>query len=176
MVHVHLMRAGEGDFIWLNYGENEKRHNLLIDGGVKSCGEKFADVPESFQMYSDLVADEFDRFRRNCIRNWKNATEKIIDIWNICPKSFIDETDSSLVCEGDRRFCNEFWKGKRKELVILCQVLEKEKEQLLQPRVQIFDKVTLEYICTEYRAEYILGNLIKEFTSAYLLRVPVEGQ
>ena len=119
------------------------------------------DVPESFQMYSDLVADEFDRFRRNCIRNWKNATEKIIDIWNICPKSFIDETDSSLVCEGDRRFCNEFWKGKLKELVILCQVLEKEKEQLLQPRVQIFDKVTLEYICTEDRAEYILGNLIK---------------
>lgn len=119
------------------------------------------DVPESFQMYSDLVADEFDRFRRNCIRNWKNATEKIIDIWNICPKSFIDETDSSLVCERDRRFCNEFWKGKLKELVILCQVLEKEKEQLLQPRVQIFDKVTLEYICTEDRAEYILGNLIK---------------
>lgn len=35
MVHVHLMRAGEGDFIWLNYGDNEKRHNLLIDGGVK---------------------------------------------------------------------------------------------------------------------------------------------
>ena len=66
-----------------------------------------------------------------------------------------------VVCEGDRRFCNEFWKGKLKELVILCQVLEKEKEQLLQPRVQIFDKVTLEYICTEDRAEYILGNLIK---------------
>ena len=44
MVHVHLMRAGEGDFIWLNYGDNEKRNNLLIDGGVKSCGEKFADV------------------------------------------------------------------------------------------------------------------------------------
>ena len=119
-------------------------------------------VPESFQMYSDLVANEYDNFRCDSIRNWKDTTYKIIDTWKICPNDFEAEIDSNLICEGNRRFCNEFWKGKLKELVILCQVLEKEKEQLLQPRVQIFDKVTLEYICTEDRAEYILGNLIKD--------------
>ena len=57
------MTAGEGDFIWLNYGENEKRHNLLIDGGVKSCGEKFADVIRKTGL-ENVVIDNYVNTRK----------------------------------------------------------------------------------------------------------------
>lgn len=44
MVKIHMMKAQEGDFIWLSYGDMEKEHHLLIDGGVKDCRERYADV------------------------------------------------------------------------------------------------------------------------------------
>lgn len=40
MVKVHMMKAYEGDFIWLSYGDSEKEYHLLIDGGIKECREK----------------------------------------------------------------------------------------------------------------------------------------
>ena len=39
MVKVHMMKAYEGDFIWLSYGDSEKEYHLLIDGGIKECRE-----------------------------------------------------------------------------------------------------------------------------------------
>lgn len=44
MVKIHMMKAYEGDFIWLSYGDIEKEYHILIDGGVKDCGERYADV------------------------------------------------------------------------------------------------------------------------------------
>lgn len=44
MVKIHMMKAYEGDFIWLSYGDMKKEHHLLIDGGVKECRERYADV------------------------------------------------------------------------------------------------------------------------------------
>lgn len=44
MVKVHMMKAYEGDFIWLSYGESGKEYHLLIDGGVRECRERYADV------------------------------------------------------------------------------------------------------------------------------------
>lgn len=41
MVKIHMMKAQEGDFIWLSYGDMEKEYHLLIDGGVKDCRERY---------------------------------------------------------------------------------------------------------------------------------------
>lgn len=46
MVNIYMLKAFEGDFIWLNYGEKGKEHHILIDGGVKECGDKYAEVIE----------------------------------------------------------------------------------------------------------------------------------
>lgn len=44
LVKIHMMKALEGDFIWLSYGSNDTNHHVLIDGGVKTCGEKYAEL------------------------------------------------------------------------------------------------------------------------------------
>ncbi len=38
------MKAFEGDFIWLSYGDMGEEHHVLIDGGVKACGEKYSEI------------------------------------------------------------------------------------------------------------------------------------
>lgn len=44
MVKVGMLKAFEGDFIWLSYGEEKAESHILIDGGTAECGEKYADI------------------------------------------------------------------------------------------------------------------------------------
>lgn len=44
MVKIHMMKAHEGDFIWVSYGNIEDEYHVLIDGGTKVCGERYANV------------------------------------------------------------------------------------------------------------------------------------
>lgn len=55
MVKIHMMKAQEGDFIWLSYGDMEKEHHLLIDGGVKDCRERYADVVRSISAKGESI-------------------------------------------------------------------------------------------------------------------------
>lgn len=55
MVKIHMMKAQEGDFIWLSYGDMEKEHHLLIDGGVKDCRERYADVVRSIVRQMGII-------------------------------------------------------------------------------------------------------------------------
>lgn len=55
MVKIHLMKAYEGDFIWLSYGNEEKEYHLLIDGGVKECRERYAEVIRSISAKGESI-------------------------------------------------------------------------------------------------------------------------
>lgn len=55
MVKVHMMKAYEGDFIWLSYGDSEKEYHLLIDGGIKECRERYADVIRSISAKGESI-------------------------------------------------------------------------------------------------------------------------
>lgn len=55
MVKIHMMKAQEGDFIWLSYGDMEKEYHLLIDGGVKDCRERYADVVRSISAKGESI-------------------------------------------------------------------------------------------------------------------------
>ena len=44
MVKVCMLQAFEGDFIWLSYGDKSANMHILIDGGTKECGEKYAEI------------------------------------------------------------------------------------------------------------------------------------
>lgn len=46
MVKIHLLKAFEGDFIWISYGSTGNEHHILVDGGVEECGEKYAEIIE----------------------------------------------------------------------------------------------------------------------------------
>lgn len=71
------------------------------------------------------------------------------------------------MCEGERRLCDEFWKGKLKELVVMHKTQEIACEDLLEPKIQLpptceGENVTLKFLCTEYNAEYIFGKMIED--------------
>lgn len=44
MVNICMFQADEGDFLWVGYGKNIIESHILIDGGTKYCGEKYAEV------------------------------------------------------------------------------------------------------------------------------------
>lgn len=44
MVKICMLQAFEGDFIWLSYGDKSANMHILIDGGTKECGEKYAEI------------------------------------------------------------------------------------------------------------------------------------
>lgn len=50
-----MMKAYEGDFIWLSYGDSEKEYHLLIDGGIKECRERYADVIRSISAKGESI-------------------------------------------------------------------------------------------------------------------------
>lgn len=126
------------------------------------------EYPDSFQVYGEMVAAEFDSFKTKCIRNWNEAVEKIIDDNMIIPRMFHDQVDNNLPCEGNPKTCAEFWKGKLKELVIMQEVQKLNNEQLFRPIVKLpqMDEeeiISLEFLCTELKAEHILGQMIENY-------------
>ena len=46
MVDVYLLAANEGDCIFIRYGDNEKKHSILIDGGTATCGRNVKRIIE----------------------------------------------------------------------------------------------------------------------------------
>lgn len=59
MTNIKLMQAGEGDCIWMEYGESEESlHRVLIDGGTTSTAKrlkKLIDQLPADQRYFDLM-------------------------------------------------------------------------------------------------------------------------
>ena len=49
MVKIHMMKAHEGDFIWVSYGNIEDEYHVLIDGGTKVCGERYANAIKTLE-------------------------------------------------------------------------------------------------------------------------------
>ena len=123
------------------------------------------EFPDSFQIYKDMVASEIPSFKKVCIRNWKESVDEIIKD-DVIPKMFEKQVESTLPCEGNRKTCANFWKGKLKELVIMHDVQGRSKAELIRPLVQLpqpYDgDVILEFLCTELKAELILGKMIED--------------
>lgn len=44
MVKVHMLPAAEGDFFWVEYGNDESYSHILVDGGVDETGNTFAKI------------------------------------------------------------------------------------------------------------------------------------
>ncbi len=134
---------------------------LMLENNIKM------EYPDSFQEYGEMVVNEFPSFKKKCIRNWRESVDKILEDNTIIPKMFETQVNSNLPCESERKTCNDFWIGKLKELVIMHEVQQLSKEELIQPTVKIpksyeNEKVSLEFLCTELKAEYILGKLIED--------------
>lgn len=124
------------------------------------------ECPESFEPYGKLVADEFPEYKKNSKRNWNTVTCELIKNKKISPKDFKMQTKSSFLCVGERKLCDEFWKGKLKELVVMHEIQEITCEELIEPIMQLPNgcggkDVTLKFLCTEDKAECILGKMIE---------------
>ena len=122
--------------------------------------------PKTFQIYKDIVQKEFDSFRKKCIRQWKENAEEIINKKIIVPQLYKNQVESKFPCFGNRKICSYFWKEKLKELVIMHNVQGIPIEELQQSIVQMpspynEDKVVLEFLCTEFKAQNILGSMIE---------------
>lgn len=51
-----MLNASEGDFIWVSYGHNmTEEHHILIDGGVRDCGSKYAQIIESISEKNQTI-------------------------------------------------------------------------------------------------------------------------
>lgn len=125
------------------------------------------ECPESFELYRKLVADEFPEYKKNSKRNWNRMTNELIKNQKITPKDFEGQTKSAFLCEGERKLCAEFWKGKLKELVVMYGIQEIVCEELIEPIMQLPSvfggkTVNLKFLCTEYKAECILGKMIAD--------------
>lgn len=125
------------------------------------------ECPESFEQYGKLVADEFPEYKKKSIRNWNGEIQELVQNQMIHPKDFEMQTKSTFSCVSDRKLCDEFWKGKVKELVVMHEIQEIAYENLIEPRMQLpqvcgGEDVTLKFLCTEYEAEYILGKMIED--------------
>ena len=125
------------------------------------------ECPESFEPYGKLVADEFSEYKKNSKRIWNGATYKLIKNQGISPKDFEVQTRSVFLCAGERKLCDEVWKGKLKELVVMKEIQEVACEELINPIMQLPSRcggkdVVLKFLCTEYKAEYILGKMIED--------------
>lgn len=125
------------------------------------------ECPESFELYGKLVAAEFPEYKKSSKRNWNTTIFELIKKQKITPKDFEVQTKSTFLCEGERRLCDEFWKGKLKELVVMHKTQEIACEDLLEPKIQLpptceGENVTLKFLCTEYNAEYIFGKMIED--------------
>lgn len=125
------------------------------------------ECPESFELYGKLVADEFPEYKMNSKRNWNTITNELIKNQKISPKDFEMQTKSTFLCEGERKLCDEFWKGKLKELVVMHKIQGIACEELIEPVMQVpsncgDEEVALKFLCTEYNAECILGKMIED--------------
>ena len=112
-------------------------------------------------------AEEFPEYKKSSKRNWNTTIFELIKKQKITPKDFEVQTKSTFLCEGERRLCDEFWKGKLKELVVMHKTQEIACEDLLEPKIQLpptceGENVTLKFLCTEYNAEYIFGKMIED--------------
>lgn len=125
------------------------------------------ECPESFEPYGKLVADEFLEHKKNSKRIWNGAISKLIKNSGISPKDFERQTRSTFLCAGERKSCDEFWKGKLRELVVMHEIQEVAYEDLINPIMQLplscgGKDVALKFLCTEHKAEYILGKMIED--------------
>ena len=46
MVDVYLLKANEGDCLVIRYGNEEKKHNIIVDGGTATCGKTVKSIIE----------------------------------------------------------------------------------------------------------------------------------
>jgi beta-lactamase superfamily II metal-dependent hydrolase len=57
LIKVHMLPAEEGDFIWIEYGDEKKYSHILIDGGVSVTGNVYAKiVQEIYERSEDIEA------------------------------------------------------------------------------------------------------------------------
>lgn len=54
MIKVRMLKAAEGDFIWVSYGSIEE-HHILIDGGVRECGDKYAQIIKDISDKDEII-------------------------------------------------------------------------------------------------------------------------
>jgi beta-lactamase superfamily II metal-dependent hydrolase len=64
MFTLHMLPAGRGDCLWIEYGSADRRHHVLIDGGVQSTRDaisrRFAQLPPEKRKLDLLVITHID--------------------------------------------------------------------------------------------------------------------
>lgn len=55
MVHIYLLPADEGDFIWIRYGSKGDFANVLVDGGTKNSGREYAEIIEYIESCGEKI-------------------------------------------------------------------------------------------------------------------------
>lgn len=55
MLKVHMLPAKEGDFIWIEYGEEKPYFHILIDGGVETTGNTFVKVINEINSRGEII-------------------------------------------------------------------------------------------------------------------------
>lgn len=146
---------------------------MLWACSVECCKEliEFLEVdlgcPDSFERYKEMAMEYFPKGRKNARRLFATLSEELMEDYNLIPESCVGELYDVLICESNRKWCDIFWIGKLKMLVMLYGSELISQNELFHPMVQMpkqykNDKVKVEYICTEEETETTLGKLIEE--------------
>ncbi len=78
LIKVHMLPAEEGDFIWMEYGDEEKYSHVLIDGGVSVTGNVYAKiVQEIYERNENIDAIILTHIDYDHIQGVINAIEQL---------------------------------------------------------------------------------------------------
>lgn len=122
--------------------------------------------PPSYERYKEMVISAFPHVRRDAKRLFTNAYEELIEDYHLLPENSVEKWYEELACKSNRRNCDDFWIGKLKLMVILYGSGFISGDNVTKPVITMptpykDDKVEIEYICAEEKAESILGRFLE---------------
>lgn len=165
---------GSVNFIGVISGEcgDKSAGTLLWATSSEKCGEllELANLniayPPSYERYKKMVISAFPRIRRDAKRLFTDISEELIEDYHLLPENSVKKWYEELACKSNRRNCDDFWIGKLKLMVILYGSGFISGDNVITPVINMptpyeDNKVEIEYICAEEKAESILGRFIE---------------
>lgn len=139
--------------------------NLLL--GLMDYFGVEQNYPLSFEYYKEMTMKEIPEIRKEARRFFCDWYEELTEDYHLLPENFSDDTRIGLLCESTRKFCDNFWVGQLKKCILLYGIQKIKPDELTAPFVKILnpcgvDNVRLVFLCTEEKAESVIGSLIEK--------------
>lgn len=123
------------------------------------------ELPKSFDQYRIAINEEFKIGFEDERDLFNYIAENLIKTKGLIPVNVFDDSFKNIKCNQDKRFCDEYWKGKLKKSVLLV-ALEKVKiENIKNPKIAMpkpyeDDIVNFKFLCTDNDLETVIIDLL----------------